>query len=179
MKTTIKYGLITGLISSVLLFGFFTLVVWLNNKFSWEIQASSIRGLGGLLSIPIQAIGIYMAMQNVKNYSGQLTYMQAIKTGATVAAVIAVIVAIFSFIYCQLINPGFAEYMVKDAQKAMIANGESQQQLNQDLVSVSKQFTTGAQVMMALTGQFVVGTIISLIIGLFIKTKKVKSDKNS
>lgn len=172
MKAAIKYGLITGLISAVFLFGFFTLTVWLNDKFSWGMQASSIRGLGGLLSIPIQAVGIYLAMQQTKTHTGQLTYMQAIKTGVTVAATIAVVVAVFSFLYCQLINPGFAEYMIKDAQKTMIANGESQQQLNQDLVSVSKQFTTGAQVMMALAGQFVVGSIISLIIGLFIKTKK-------
>ena len=61
--------------------------------------------------------------------------------------------------------------MVKDAQKTMIANGESQQQINQDLVMVSKQFTTGAQVMTAIVGQFVTGLMISLIIGLFIRTK--------
>jgi len=174
MKSTLKFGLVTGLISSVFLFGFFSLVVWLNEKNGWGMQAENIRGIGGLLSIPIQAIGIYMAMQNTKKLTGMLTYGQAIKTGLLVAITIAVIVALFSFLYCQFINPGYAEFMVKDAQKAMVANGESQQQINQHSVMVSKQFTTGAQVMMAIVGQFVTGLIISLIIGLFIKTKSMK-----
>jgi len=174
MKSTLKFGLATGLISSVFLFGFFSLGVWLNEKNGWGMQAENIRGIGGLLSIPIQAIGIYMAMQNTKRLTGMLTYGQAIKTGLLVAVTIAVIVAIFSFLYCRFINPGYAEFMVKDAQKAMAASGKSQQQINQDSVMVSKQFTTGAQVLMALVGQFVTGLIISLIIGLFIKTKSLK-----
>jgi hypothetical protein len=172
MRSTLKFGLLTGLVSSIFLYGFFSLMIWLNTKNGWGMQASEIRGIGGLLSIPVQAIGIYMAMQNTKKLTGMLTYGQAVKTGLLVALTIAIVVAIFSFLYCQYINPGYAEFMIKDAQKTMIANKESQQQINQDSVMISKQFTTGAQVMMALAGQFFTGLIISLIIGLFIKTKK-------
>ena len=60
-------------------------------------------------------------MQNIKQSGGSLTYAQALKTGLTVAATIAIIVAIFSFLYCTVFNPGYAEFMVHDAQKAMIA----------------------------------------------------------
>ncbi|MDR3693582.1 DUF4199 domain-containing protein [Mucilaginibacter sp.] len=172
MKSTLKHGLVTGLISCVFLFGFFTLMVWLNSKNGWGIGVSSIRGIGGLLSIPVQAIGIYMAMQNIKLLSGTLSYVQAIKTGLTVAATIAVIVAIFGFLYCTIFNPGYAAFMVHDAQKVMIAKGESQQQINQDSIQVAKQYTPGIQVIQALVGQFVTGAIISLIIGIFVKTKK-------
>jgi hypothetical protein len=172
MKSTFKYGLITGIISSIFLFGFFTLMVWLNNKNNWGMQINTIRGIGGLLSIPVQAMGIYMAMQNIKQLTGSLTYGQAIKTGLIVAATIAVIVAIFGFLYCTVFNPGYAEFMVHDAQKAMISNGESQQQIGQDSIKVAKEFTPGMQVMQALTGQFVTGAIISVIIGLFVKTKR-------
>ena len=70
---------------------------WLNAKNGWGIQVSTIRGIGGLLSIPVQAIGIYIAMQNIKQSGGSLTYAQALKTGLTVAATIAIIVAIFRF----------------------------------------------------------------------------------
>ena len=103
MKSTVKTGLITGLISSIFLFGFFSLMVWLNARSQWGIQASTIRGIGGLLSIPIQAIGIYMAMQNVKKLTGLLTYGQAVKTGLLVAVTVAVVVAIFGFLYCKVI----------------------------------------------------------------------------
>lgn len=172
MKSTFKIGLVTAVISTLFLFGFFPVLLWLNNKFGWGMQAASIRGIGGLLSIPIQAIGIYLAMQDIKKTTGMLTYAQALKTGITVAITIAVVVAAFSFVYCNFINPGYAAYMLKDAQQTMRASGESAQQIETNSVQVAKQFTTGAQMMMALVGQSVVGIIISLIIGLFVKTGK-------
>lgn len=171
MKTTLKIGLLTGLISSVFLFGFFSLLVWLNAKNNWGIQAGTIRGIGGLLSIPIQAIGIYIAMQNTRKATGMLTYGQAVKTGILVAITVAVTVAIFAFLYCRYINPGYTEFMVNDARKAMIAQGESQQQIDQDSIKVAQEFTATAQVIMGLVGQFSTGLILSLIIGFFIKTK--------
>jgi len=174
MKSSLKFGLLTGIISSVFLFGFFSLLVEISQKNDWGIQAGTIRGIGGLLSIPIQAIGIYMAMQNTKKLTAILSYGQALKTGLLVAATVAVVIATFSIIYCTLLNPGYAEFMVKDAQKAMIASGKSQQQINRESVLVAQQFSTGMQVMMALAGQFFTGLIISLIVGLFIKTKGAK-----
>jgi len=171
MRSTIKYGLITGFISGIFLFGSFTLCVWLKGKYGWSVQASTIRGLGGLLSIPIQAVGIFMAMQNVKRLNGSLSYGQALKTGITVAITIAILIALFSLIYCQYINPGYADYMVHDAQQAMIADRASQQEISQNSVAIAREFATGTQIMEALVGQFVTGTIISAIIGLFVKTK--------
>jgi Flp pilus assembly pilin Flp len=171
MRSTIKYGLITGLISIIFLFGSFTLFAWLKGKLGWDMQMATVRGIGGLLSIPIQAIGIYMAMQNVKKVTGALTYSQALKTGITVAITIALLLGLFSFIYCQFLNPGYADYMVHDARQAMIAQGDSQQDISKKSVEVAQEFATGTQIMEALVGQFVTGTIVSLIIGLFIKTK--------
>jgi|SRR6185503_7721525 len=172
MKSTLKFGLVTGTVSILFLFGSFTLCTWLNEKYGWGLQAATIRGIGGLLSIPIQAIGVYMAMQNVKQATGGLTYARAVKTGLVVAATVAVMVAIFSLIYCTLLNPGYADFMVRDAEKAMIAAGKSRPQVNTDLAGVRQQFTTGAQVTAALVGQFVTGLIMALIIGIFVKTKK-------
>jgi hypothetical protein len=169
MRSTLKFGLITGTISIIWLFGSFTLFTWLSRKYGWDIQVSTIRGIAGLLSIPIQAIGIYMAMQNVKQITGSLTYGQAVKTGLIVAITIAIIVAIFGVLYSTVINPGYTEFMVHDAQKAMIAKGESQQDINQSSVAIRKEFSAGMQVIQALIGQFVTGTIVSLIIGIFIK----------
>ena len=118
MKSTLKIALTTSAVEVVFLFGLVSLVLWLNEKNGWGLYASTIQGVGGLLSIPIQAIGIYIAMQNFKKVNGWLTYGQAVKTGITVAITVAVIVAIFSFLYCRVFNPGFADFMLKDAQKA-------------------------------------------------------------
>jgi hypothetical protein len=121
----------------------------------------------------IQATGIYAAIQATKKLqNNKLTYRQALKTGLLVAVLTAVITACFSFVYCQFINPGYAQYMLAEAQKAMVAGGETKQQIIEHSKGVSREFSTGAQVGMALVGQFVVGTVVSLIMGLFIKTKK-------
>jgi hypothetical protein len=172
MKSTLKYGLITGTISVIWLFGGFTLFTWMNGKFGWGLQADTVRGIGGLISIPIQAIGIYLAMQNVKQVTGGLSYGQAVKTGLTVAVTIAVMISIFGLIYCTMLNPNYAEFMAHDAQKFMIARGETQQQINKELAGVRMEYSTGGLLIESLVGQFGTGAIISLIIGIFIKTKK-------
>jgi hypothetical protein len=171
MKSTIKYGAITGAVSIIFLFGSFTIFVWLKARYGWHVEAATVRVIGGLLSIPLQAAGIYMAMQNVKKMSGSLTYGQAIKTGLVVAVTIALLLALFSFIYCQFLNPGYADYMVHDAQQAMLSEGKSQQDISQQSVQVAREFTAGAQVMETLLAQPVIGFIISAIMGLFVKTK--------
>lgn len=173
MRSTLKYGIITGAVVGIFAISFFSIVNGINNSEGWGMQASNIRGLSGLLTILIQATGIYVAMQAIKKQQNSaLSYGQALKTGILIAVLTAVITAVFSFIYCEFINPGYAQYMIAEAQKVMIAKGETQQQITADSEAVRKEFSTGAQVAMALVGQFFVGTIVSLIMGLFIRTKK-------
>jgi len=166
--------LVTAVISTVFLFGSFTLCTWLKEKYGWQIEVGTIRGIGGLLSIPIQGIGIYIAMQDVKKQTGMLSYGQAIKTGLTVAVTIAVVLAVSSLLYC-ILDPGYAAYMVKDAQKVMIANGEPAQQIKEHSAQVAQEFSPGMQVMQALVGQFFTGAIMSLIIGIFAKKSRAIS----
>ncbi|SDS87041.1 Protein of unknown function [Mucilaginibacter mallensis] len=173
MRSTLKYGIITGAVVGIFAISFFSIVNCVNNSEGWGIQAANIRGISGLLTILIQATGIYVAMQAIKKQqNNSLTYGQALKTGILIAVLTAVITALFSFIYCEFINPGYAQYMVAEAQKVMIAKGETQQQIITDSAAVRKEFSTGAQIGESLVGQFFVGTVISLIMGLFIKTKK-------
>jgi hypothetical protein len=176
MNSTCKNGIITGMAIGLFTIGFFSSVNWLNRKYSFGMQPDSIKGISGLITVLILAIGIYLSMKSVKiRQQGTLTYGQAIKAGITVAIITALITAFFSFIYCTVINPGYQEYMINEAKKAMLAKGESQRDIAQHLVSVQREFSTIAQVLMALIAQSVVGTIISSIMALFIKTKNKTS----
>jgi hypothetical protein len=172
MRSTIKYGIITGIIVGGFAILFFTIVNSLNTAYSWGMQPENIRGLGGLLTIPILATGIFLTMSTVKKEQDyKLTYLQALKTGVLVAVITAIIVALFSYIYC-IINPGFAQYMLAEAQKVMQAKHESQQQIAADSINVLKEYAPGTQVFQALVGQTVIGTVMSLIIGLFVRSRK-------
>jgi len=174
MKSTLKTGFITGvIISSVFTLGFLVLTKCLSKPY-WNMPADTIRGIVGLLCIPIQFIGVYMALQNVKTSTGSLTYVEALKTGIIFSITVAVVVSIFSFLYCTL-NPHYAADMVQDAQKFMRAAHETERQIASDSIKVAAEFTTGMQVTEAFIGQFFMGTVMSLILGLFLKGKRSKN----
>jgi len=174
MKPFLKYGLWTGAISGLWGIGCFTIVGWLNTAlFHQRTPATQIRSYSGLFSIIILIVGIYLGMKQAKLKGGNtLTYGQAIQTGILIACVTAVVVACFSWLYCTIINPGYADFMVKDTERVLVAAGKSPQEISQQLDAVRKEFSAGAQVGMAVVGQAVVGTIAALILGLFIRTKK-------
>jgi len=173
MRSYQRSGLYTGIVSSLWLLGSFSIVVWLNaHIFHLDIPATQVRAYGGLFSILILVIGIYLGLKAVKKESAMhITYGQAVKTGILISVITGIIVALFGFLYCTVINPGYADFMVSETQKAMMRAHASANEINDKLISVKKQFSTGSQVMQALVGQIVVGSISSLIIGLFIRSK--------
>jgi hypothetical protein len=174
MKPFVKCGVWTGIVSGLWGLGCFTIVGWLNSVlFSRHIQATDIRSYSGLFSILILIVGIYIGIRQAKRKTGGIiSFGQAVKTGALIACVAAVIVAIFSWFYCTVINPGYAEFMVQDTSRALYAAGKSSQEIGVRLAAVRKEFSTGRQLMEALVGQAVVGAVVSMILGAFMRTRK-------
>jgi len=173
MKPSVKSGLYTGLLSGLWVLSCFTIVSWFNSSLHLEIPAWRIRAYSGLFSIIILVVGIYLGIREAKRQNGsQITYGGAIKTGVIVSIITGVLVALFSFLYCTVINPGYAAYMAKEAEKAMVAAHDSPEKISRQLDKVKQDFSTSSQVVMTLVGQIVVGTISSLIIGKFIRNKK-------
>ena len=173
MKPSVKSGLYTGLLSGLWLLSCFTIVSWFNSSLHLEIPAWRIRAYSGLFSILILVVGIYLGTREVRRQnSSSITYGEAVNTGIIISVIAGVLVALFSLLYCTVINPGYAAYMAKEAEKAMIAAHESPEKINLQMDKIKKEFSTLSQVSMALIGQIVVGTISSLIIGIFIRDKK-------
>lgn len=172
MKPAYKTGIKTGLAVGIFAIGCFSFFNWLNVKYGWGIQPATIRGISGLITILIQGIGIYFSMQSTKTaQNGALSYGGAFSAGFTVAIITALITAFCGLIFCTIISPGYSDFMVNEAHKAMVASGESPKQIAQDMVGVRWEFSTGGQVTAALIAQSVVGTVISLIMAIFIKSK--------
>ena len=173
MKTFVKYGLWTGIISGLWGLVSFTVVGWLNTvAFHGSIPAAQIRSYSGLFSLIILAMGIYLGLKQARTRNeNSLTYGQAVKTGALIAVVTAILVGAFTWLYCAVLNPGYTGFMVQDCQRTMTAAGKSPAEIAQCVEATRKEFSTGAQVAQALIGQAVVGTVLSLIFGLFLRTK--------
>lgn len=62
--------------------------------------------------------------------------------------------------------------MVEESKKAMIADDKSPAEIAAGMPGLQQQWATGGQMLQALVGQSVLGTVISLVMGVFIKTKK-------
>jgi hypothetical protein len=173
MKPFTKFGLITGLAVGIWNLSCFSIVSWLNNIFTLGIPSARLRAYSGLFGVVVLIVGIYAGMKAVKRQNdGILTYRQAITTGIGISVITGLIAGTFAFIYCTVINPGYTDYMVQDAQKALVAAHTSPGEISKQLAQARVQFSTTSQVLQALIGQSVVGSVCSLIIGLFIKTKK-------
>lgn len=174
MKSFVKYGLWTGIISGLWGLVCFSVVGWLNTAFfHGSIAATDIRSYSGLFSIVILVVGIYLGMKQARlRAAGILTYGQAVRTGVLIACVTGVLVACFSWLYCAVINPGYADFMVQDTGRALAAAGKTPQEITQRLEGVRREFSTGMQVMQALVGQTVVGAVVSLILGAFLRSRK-------
>ena len=173
MKSFFKYGLLTGLLVGLWNLSCFTIISWINKTLSLQIPAAKIRAYSGLFGLIILILGVYYGIKEAKRKNeNQITYGKAIKTGVLISLMTAAMVAFSGFLYCTIINPGYQEYMVKEAERTLIAAKKTPEEINQQLIKVRSYFSTGSQVKQALIVQSVVGSVSSLVIGLFVRTRK-------
>ncbi len=168
-----KQAIITGLISGVFAVSAFSLFTGLSDGFGKHINPVTIRWLTGLFSLLILAVGVYSGIQSIKRTNGgKLTYGQAVGTGVLVGLTAGVCMAVIGLIYTQLINPGYHDYMLAENKKEMLAEGKNAADIAHAQIDLAKMLTPGVQVMQALVLQTGVATILSLLMGLFLKSKR-------
>lgn len=169
MKSSVVAGLFTGIISILWLFGGFTIFSHLLN-----VPQATIRTLTGGLSLVILFIGIFYAMKKSRTemVGKTFSYLEAFKSGFVVSILVALIVSLFSFIYVKYLNPGFADDMVKEAQASLQASGTSAADMAKKLAGVRSEFSLRSQITNPLIVQTTIGTIFSLILAIFLKTKR-------
>jgi hypothetical protein len=168
-----KEAVITSLIVGVFDITCFSIANNLNQYFAWGIHTTTIRGLSGLLGLIILGMGVYTGMRGIKRHNtGKLSYGQALLAGFTIALTTGIVTALVALVYCNYINPGYAAYMLSESSKDMAADGKNPAEVAAGIQSLRLQWSAGGQMMQALVGQTVCGTVITLILGLFIKSKK-------
>jgi hypothetical protein len=164
-------GIIVGLFSV----GSFAIAESLDKHFTWGVQTATIRWLTGLLTLVVLGVGIYTGMHSIKkSNAGRLTYRQAFLTGFIITLTAGLITALGSLLYRNVINPGYAADMIAESKKAMAADGKSAADIAAATPMLERQWSASTQVVQALIGLTVCGTAIALIMGIFIKSKKIR-----
>ena len=107
MSTTLKWGLITGMVYVI-----FSLI---NNMLGLQQSGNTMAGLGlGALILGATFITIFLGIKEARDQDlgGHLTFGQGFLIGFKIALIAGLISAIFTLIYMKLIDPDFSDKMM-------------------------------------------------------------------
>ncbi len=171
MKTTLRRAVLIGCIQAAWLLGGFTLLTALLPR----VPRASLRATTGLLGMLVLLGGIGFAMRQARRESeGSLTYLQALRVGLAVSAVVAVTVSLASLLYVTVLSPGFTTRMIGEAVAGARAAGASPEQIEMARRSAAREFSTSAQALMPLVAQTVAGAFFSSILAVFFRQKRAR-----
>ncbi|MCX6320433.1 MAG: DUF4199 domain-containing protein [Bacteroidia bacterium] len=158
-KSNLTNGLILALVGVV-----YSLIMYFLNL--------SLNKTQGYVMMIIQIALLYFLIKSYRdNYMhGQITYGQSVGAGVIICLYYAIIMAIFGYILYTIIDPGLVTKQLAAAEEAMRAKGN----LTEAQIETAMKFT--GKIMkpgiMSISGIFISmiwGTILSLIVSIFIK----------
>ena len=169
MNSIIRIGFLTGALVTTWLFGIFSLL----KSLSLDTPQTTLRTLTGIFGLVILFVGVFYGIKKARDTSGdELSYLKAVKTGVIISLIVAVMVSSFSLLYLTVVNPGFANDMIKEAEQSLKQSGASPEETSKRLDGVRAEFSLQGQIMTSLIAQSTMGTIFSLILAIFLRSKK-------
>ncbi|SNC59196.1 Protein of unknown function [Hymenobacter gelipurpurascens] len=153
----IRYGLITGLIATVVSLLQLALISDPETPLRW-------------LSLVIMVVGIVLAHKSFKNMNGGfMSYGQGLSIGTIVSGVTGALSGIFSYIYMSFIDPDYMNRVMEITRSRMEEKGLDDAQIDQSMAMVSKFSGGPLTIVFGILGALLFGFIISLIISAFTK----------
>lgn len=157
-KTNLTNGLILGAVGIV-----YTLIVYF-----LDLTFSTYQGYIGMV---IQLVVLFFLLKSYRDNfrHGQITYGQSVGAGVIIYVYYAVIMAIFGYLLYTVIDPGLMKKALAVAEAKMASKGLPQAQIDTAMTLTSKMMKPAFTAIFGLFGTMIVGTIISLIVSIFIK----------
>lgn len=166
MSVAQRYGLIAGAI----------LVAWslLTSLLGWNDPASSnamFKWLGFLVQVGVMAYAIFGAIKYVKLQmnDGHISFGTAFKVGMLTALILGVLMALYTYVYFQFIDPDFSARLLEITQEQMEDKGMEGEELEMAMRMTKKMMSTGMMAIWTLAMTVFFGLILSLIGGAVLK----------
>lgn len=159
----LKFGIILGLINSVLSLLFFIL----------DMPDSKIPQYLGL-AVGIGTIVLGIQTHRDKELDGQLSYGRGVGTGVLISLFGAIIAAVYTFIYIKFIDIGMAERLMAKEEQEMLNRGLADKDIEVALNYMKMFMTSGAITSMVVVMGTLWGAIVSLVASAFLKKNHVK-----
>lgn len=118
MSTTVKWGLITGMV--YVIFSLISNMLGLQQGGS----GSGSMGIGMLVNLVLLLATFYTIYLGIKEFrdedqNGRLTMGEAFKSGMKIAVIAGLIGAVFTFIYMKFIDPDMVDRLMAESEKRM------------------------------------------------------------
>ncbi len=112
ISISVKLGVAAGLINCIAWYGFAK---------SLSFYAVEVYVYRNYVTLALLVIGVFLSVfLKKRNDGGFMEFKNAIKTGLIYSLVLAVILAIFNYIYYYVITPDTIDYFLSEAKKSML-----------------------------------------------------------
>ncbi|SET60059.1 DUF4199 domain-containing protein [Hymenobacter actinosclerus] len=156
----IRYGLITGVIVTIISFLQLALISDPETPVRW-------------LSAVVMIVAIVMAHKQFKKLNnGFMSYGQGLGIGTILTVVAGVISSIFSYVYMTFIDPSYMGRVMDLTRAKMETQGLDEAQIDQAMAMTSKFSSGPLTIVFGILGAAIVGFIISLIVSAFTKNTR-------
>ncbi len=178
MKEKLKISIVAG--SLIALAGTILMLVLLalNLLGPESVQNDNLMYGGTILFIALYIfllIGIFIALKKTKKLNnGTLTFTEALKIGCYTSLATGLVGVVFTVIFYELIYPSYNQEMVEVIVSKMKGLDLTSEQIQQKVTEQTKYYSTSVQAKFSFIGNFITGIVFSLLLGLFLRTKRVK-----
>jgi hypothetical protein len=157
-KANLTNGLILGLIGVV-----YTLVIYF-----LDLTFNKIQGYVFLLILIVTLF--YLVKSYRDNYlHGYIDYGKAVGAGVIIFLYYTIISSIFTYLLYKVIDTGLVAKSLAYSEEVMAKKGFSQEIIDAGMKFQKKIMKPEIMVLMGLFGNMLTGTIMSLIVGIFVK----------
>ena len=125
----------------------------------------------GYLMLLIQIVVLFLLVKSYRdNYMhGYITYGQAIGAGVIIFLYSAIIMALFTYVLYAIIDPGLTAKKLASLEEIMLKKGTPQASIDVFMKMEEKIQKPAIAAPLSILGSVLVGTIMSLIIGIFVR----------
>lgn len=157
-KSNLTNGLILGMVAVV-----YSLLMYFLDL--------SLNKAQGYIFMVVQVALLYFLLKSYRdNYMhGQITYGQAVGAGVIICLIYAVIMAIFTYFLYAFIDTSLITKQLAMAEESMVKRGTPQAAIDAGMAFTAKIMKPGIMAISTIFMLVLWGTIISLIVSIFVK----------
>ncbi|WP_109301219.1 DUF4199 domain-containing protein [Aquimarina sp. AU474] len=117
-------------------------------------------------------LGIYKSISNTKRITQNLTFKSAFLTGFIVSLATAIFSALFTLLFYEVIYPNYNADMTTVLTEKLSNQNLNETEMIKKINEQTKYYSTTMQAQFSFVGNLITGIAFSLILSLFLKSKK-------